>query len=662
MKSIKTKLIISFSILILIVAATLGFIIMKTVSSIIVSEAEETLELLVEEGRKLVESRVETQIELSEMIAAREELHTMDWTIQQPILINEVEKSDFLSMAIVYPDGTTYDHTGIVINLGDRDYVKSAFNGQPDISEISVARGTDELSMMYAVPMKKDGEVIGVLVTRASADFLSTATDDMGYGNTGYAYLINSKGVTIAHPNREMVLEQFNPIEAVKVDESYRPVAQLFEKILKDKKGISNYFFEGKDLYCAYTPIENTDWILVITANEEEVLDSLPILQRNIILPSLIILLVGILLAYIIGNATSRPIVSLAKYAEIIADLNVKEDVPDKLIKRKDEIGSLAETFKVVTDNLREFIIKISATSEQLASSSEELSAVSNQSTASVDEVARAIEEISNGVNEQAKDTENGVIKTEELNKVLEEELKGMQTIDSIMERLILLKDEGVNIISDLINKTNQSDEAIQTIYTSTIETNESSKRIGEVSSLIESIAKQTNLLALNSAIEAARAGEAGKGFAVVAGEIRSLAEQSTNAVHEINSMLQKLQEKSQNAVLIMQDVLTVIKDQVESVHATGDKFTSIAEEVEGVKSIMNKAMYIVGEMDKQKNELSAIMQNLAAIAQENAASSEEVASSVKEQTMAMAEINKATNALAQLAEELQESISKFKY
>lgn len=662
MKSIKTKLIISFSILILIVAATLGFIIMKTVSSIIVSEAEETLELLVEEGRKLVESRVETQIELSEMIAAREELHTMDWTIQQPILINEVEKSDFLSMAIVYPDGTTYDHTGIVINLGDRDYVKSAFNGQPDISEISVARGTDELSMMYAVPMKKDGEVIGVLVTRASADFLSTATDDMGYGNTGYAYLINSKGVTIAHPNREMVLEQFNPIEAVKVDEGYRPVAQLFEKILKDKKGISNYFFEGKDLYCAYTPIENTDWILVITANEEEVLDSLPILQRNIILPSLIILLVGILLAYIIGNATSRPIVSLAKHAEIIADLNVKEDVPDKLIKRKDEIGSLAETFKVVTDNLREFIIKISATSEQLASSSEELSAVSNQSTASVDEVARAIEEISNGVNEQAKDTENGVIKTEELNKVLEEELKGMQTIDSIMERLILLKDEGVNIINDLINKTNQSDEAIQTIYTSTIETNESSKRIGEVSSLIESIAKQTNLLALNSAIEAARAGEAGKGFAVVAGEIRSLAEQSTNAVHEINSMLQKLQEKSQNAVLIMQDVLTVIKDQVESVHATGDKFTSIAEEVEGVKSIMNKAMYIVGEMDKQKNELSAIMQNLAAIAQENAASSEEVASSVKEQTMAMAEINKATNALAQLAEELQESISKFKY
>jgi methyl-accepting chemotaxis protein len=662
MKSIKTKLIISFSILILIVAATLGFIIMKTVSSIIVSEAEETLELLVEEGRKLVESRVETQIELSEMIAAREELHTMDWTIQQPILINEVEKSDFLSMAIVYPDGTTYDHTGIVINLGDRDYVKSAFNGQPDISEISVARGTDELSMMYAVPMKKDGEVIGVLVTRASADFLSTATDDMGYGNTGYAYLINSKGVTIAHPNREMVLEQFNPIEAVKVDESYRPVAQLFEKILKDKKGISNYFFEGKDLYCAYTPIENTDWILVITANEEEVLDSLPILQRNIILPSLIILLVGILLAYIIGNATSRPIVSLAKHAEIIADLNVKEDVPDKLIKRKDEIGSLAKTFKVVTDNLREFIIKISATSEQLASSSEELSAVSNQSTASVDEVARAIEEISNGVNEQAKDTENGVIKTEELNKVLEEELKDMQTIDSIMERLILLKDEGVNIISDLINKTNQSDEAIQTIYTSTIETNESSKRIGEVSSLIESIAKQTNLLALNSAIEAARAGEAGKGFAVVAGEIRSLAEQSTNAVHEINSMLQKLQEKSQNAVLIMQDVLTVIKDQVESVHATGDKFTSIAEEVEGVKSIMNKAMYIVGEMDKQKNELSAIMQNLAAIAQENAASSEEVASSVKEQTMAMAEINKATNALAQLAEELQESISKFKY
>ena len=663
MKSIKTKLILYFSILIIVIASTLGIIIVKTVSNTVVSDAEDTLGLLVEEGRKLVESRVENQIRMAELAAAQEGLFEMDWTIQQPILIKEVEKSDFLSMAIVYPeDGTTYDYSGIVINLGDREYVQKAFKGEPAISEISVARGTGELSMMYAVPMKKDGEIIGVLVARASADFLSTATDDMGYGKDGYAFLINSKGTTIAHPNRDLVLEQFNPIEAAETEESYKPVARLIEKMLAEQKGVSTYSYEGRNLYCAFAPIKNTDWILTITANEEEILQSLPTLQRNIILPTIVILLISIVFAYIIGNSTTKPLVSLAAFAEKIADLNVKDNVPDKLINRKDEIGSLAKTFKVVTDNLRDFIIKISDTSQQLASSSEELSAISNQSANSADEVARTIEEISNCATEQARETENGVNKTEELKRIIEEELNDMEEINTVMERLILLKDEGVDIIKDLMDKTKQSDDAIETIYSSTVETNESSKKIGEASKLIESIAAQTNLLALNSAIEAARAGEAGKGFAVVAVEIRNLAEQSTKAVHEINSMLEKLQEKSQKAVHIMQAILTVIKEQVQSVHATGAKFQNISEEVEGVKTIINKSMFLVKEMDKQKTELSGIMHSLAAIAQENAASSEEVASNVKEQTESMAEINNATNDLARLAEDLRDSVTKFEY
>lgn len=662
MKSIKTKLIVYFSILILVIAATLGIIVMQTVKRTIVSDAEGTLELLAEEGRKLVESRVEIQVRMAEMVAAREDIANMDWEIQQPILIREVEKSEFLSMAIVYPDGTTYDYSGIIINLGDRDYVKKAFNGEVGISDISVARGTEELSMMYAVPIKKESEIVGVLVARAGADFLSTVTDDMGYGSVGYAYLINGSGKTIAHPDRERVFEQFNPIEAAAVEEEYRPLAQQFEKILEEQRGVSTYIFGGRNIYCAYAPIENTDWILTITADEGEILYSLPILQKNIILPTLILLVLGIVIAYIIGSSTTKPIISIAKFAEKIADLNVKEDVPKKLLHRKDEIGSLAKTFQFVNDNLREFIIKILGTSQQVASSSEELTAISNQSATSADEVARTIEEIAKSANEQAKDTENGVLKTDELNKIIEEDLKDMEEINTVMERLIILKDDGVENIKSLIDKTKQSDEAIKTIYTSTVETNESAEKISEASKLIENIAEQTNLLALNAAIEAARAGDAGRGFAIVAEEIRKLAEQSTNSVHEINAMLQRLQEKSQNAVDIMQGILTIIKEQVESVQVTESKFHSISGEVEDVKTIVNRSMASAKKMDKQKTELSDIMQSLAAIAEENAASSEEAAASVEEQTASMEEIHNASITLARLAEELQEGITKFKY
>ncbi|SET54370.1 methyl-accepting chemotaxis sensory transducer with Cache sensor, partial [Natronincola peptidivorans] len=530
MKSIKTKLIVYFSIVILGISATLGIITLQTVSRTIVSEAEETLELLVEDGRKLVGSRVEIQIRMAEMVAALEDIASMDWEIQQPILTRAIERSDFLSMAIVYPDGTTYDYAGVVINLGDRDYVQKAFSGEVGISNIIIARGTGELSMMYGIPIEKDGEIVGVLVARASADFLSTVTDDMGFGSSGYAYLINGEGTIIAYPDRERVLDQFNPIEAAVVEEDYRPVAQQFERMLEEQRGISTYSFEGNDLYCAYAPIENTDWILVITANEGDILDSLPILQRNIMLATLIILIISIILCYIISKGIAEPIINLTLIIERISKYDLSFDQNSKAMKyleKKDEIGSITRALGTMQKNFIALIQDISSTSQQVASSSEELTATSQQSSMAAEEVARTIEEIAKSANEQAKDTEGGVLKTDELSKIIEEDLEDMEQISKATKQLALLKNEGIETIKSLTEKTKNSNKAIETIYQSTVNTNESAERIGEASKLIEGIAEQTNLLALNAAIEAARAGEAGKGFAVVAEEIRKLAEQS---------------------------------------------------------------------------------------------------------------------------------------
>ncbi|QUH24604.1 methyl-accepting chemotaxis protein [Serpentinicella alkaliphila] len=518
------------------------------------------------------------------------------------------------------------------------------------------------LIVVYSVPIRYENSIVGVLVAVSDANFLSTISKDMGFGDSGYAYMMNGEGTIIAHPERDKVLNQFNPIKEVENDNSLKSLAEKFEKMLNNKEGIDNYTFQGNTIYSGYVPIKGTDWILAITTNEKEMLTALPALQKQIILYSIIVQLVSMVFCYFVGNSIANPVTGIIGYSKKIASLDIRENVPEEFISRKDEVGSLAKAFQSITDNLKKFLKEVEETAAQVASSSEELTATSQQSSTAAEEVARAIEEIAKSANDQAKDIEIGVAKTETLSNIIGEDLKDMELINSAMETLTDLKNDGVQIIKGLTNKTKNSNQAIQTIYEGTMETNESARKIGEASQLIRDIAEQTNLLALNAAIESARAGEAGKGFAVVADEIRKLAEQSTNSAREIDDMLKRLQDNSQNAVQIMEGVISVIKEQVESVVITESKFDGIAEQIESVKGTVLKSMNSVATMEKNKNELAGIMQNLAAIAEENAAGTEEVSASVEEQTASMEEIAQSSELLAQLAENMQNNISKFKY
>ncbi|SET83719.1 Cache domain-containing protein, partial [Natronincola peptidivorans] len=392
MKSIKTKLIVYFCILILVGSIGLGFMSITTASNAVTEEAEKALVMLAQEGAKLTESRIETPMTALEMLAGRQDIESMDFEEQQPVLQRQLERTGFLALGVVYPNGTTYYNDGTTAELGDREYVKRAFNGESNVSDIIISRVTNSAVLMYAVPIENNGRVVGVLIGRRDGSFLSDLTDDMGFGELGYAYMINTDGNVIAYPDRDRVMDQWNPIEESQQDETLKSMASFFQTMIGEKEGIGNYHFQGNSLYAGYAPIEGTNWIIGITANEEEVLAAVPRLQRNIAIISLIILIISVMSCLFIGNSITKPIISSIAYSKKIANLDMTEDMPEIFLKRKDEIGSLAMAFQTITDNLREFIKQISDTSQQVASSSEELTATSQQSSMAAEEVARTIE------------------------------------------------------------------------------------------------------------------------------------------------------------------------------------------------------------------------------------------------------------------------------
>jgi methyl-accepting chemotaxis protein len=661
MKSIKVKLVAYFSILILLSSFALGLISIQRASSSLKEEAESALSLIAYESARLTESRIETQIRTLGMIAGQIDIQSMDWVVQQPILVSQLENTNFLAMAVVQPDGTAYYSDGTTSQLGDRDYIKKAFSGEANVSDLLISKVTNGTVLMFAAPIESNGEVVGVLIGRGDGNALSEITNDTGYGENGYGYMINGSGTIVAHPDSEKVMNQYNPINEVKNDKSQKSVAMQFEKMIKEKTGVSTYFFEGNDLYAGYMPVDGTNWIMVINANKKDVLDAIPALQKTILILMAIIVAVSIGFIFIIGNSITNPIINAVKHIQNMANLDITNDVPDAYLKMKDETGKLGKAMQSLTDNLRGIVREINNSSEQVAAASEELTATSQQSATAAEEVTKTIEEIARGASEQAQNTEEGTSKSNLLGETIEKNINYAKQLNSASNKVAEVVDEGLIEVDQLLKITKESNEAASGIYDVILKTNESSNKIGQASSVIASIAEQTNLLALNAAIEAARAGEAGRGFSVVAEEIRKLAEQSSISTKSIDEIVNELQKNAQEAVKTMERVAIISKEQSNSVVVTKDKYVLISQAMKEAIMALEQLNVSEVEMDKMKNQIMDTLQNLSAIAEENSAATEEVTASMEEQAASIEEIAGASEGLSNLAQGLQTIISKFK-
>ena len=510
-----------FSVLILLSSVTIGFISIMNATRTISTEVENSLKNMATDRAEIIESRIEIEKRVLETIACSEGIQSMDWELQRAEIMRQVKGTNFIEMAISHPDGTTYAQDGAIVQLGDREYLRKALNGEPNVSDLTVTRAVNELNLLYAVPITKDGKVVATLTARADGNILSNLIEDTGFGDTGYSYMINDKGTMVAHPNKDLVLNQYNAIEKSKEDESFKDAAAISEVILNEKLGVSNYSFDGKNLYAGYAPVEGTNWIFVITADVDEILESIPTMTKGILISASIALLLSIAITYIIGILIANPIIEATRYSETLAIYDITQNISESFMSRKDEIGGLGKSMQNIAHNLRNMINEIRDSSEQVAAASEEMAATLQQSAISSEEISKTAQEIANGASDQALSTETGSSKAILLGEIIEKNLKYTRDLKTTSQKITDTISSGIKEIENLYQITEESNNASKAIQEVILKTNDSSIKIGQASSVIASIAEQTNLLALNAAIEAARAGEAGKGFAVVAEEIR---------------------------------------------------------------------------------------------------------------------------------------------
>ncbi len=327
---------------------------------------------------------------------------------------------------------------------------------------------------------------------------------------------------------------------------------------------------------------------------------------------ALVISAIGIILVSIIAlNYAFKPLLRLQM---VVSDLSHGSgDLTQRLeVKSQDEIGKISSSINQFIEQLRVLFIDISDSSQyikgaviKMMEQSHRHNKVLKAHVTETEHVISAIEELRITASSIAKSTANAA------------NLKDQTNSKANFSKEVVIEAESsvVKLASDITRMWG-------TINNMSHET----KEIGVVLQIIGDIAEQTNLLALNAAIEAARAGNQGRGFAVVADEVRSLAARTQHSTGQINVMLSKLQQASENAVKQMDSTRQSCKATSENTHRVMESLHIVTSSVSEINDLNTHMATSAEEQNQVTHEISKnleTIQNLIKQLSEDAAESE---------------------------------------
>ena len=380
--------------------------------------------------------------------------------------------------------------------------------------------------------------------------------------------------------------------------------------------------------------------------------------KTMILITSILLVGLAIMLTFILLSIKLKPLGALTESAKQLALGNLKfNSLP---VRSKDEVATLTKSFNSMSSQLREVLLTVNKASENLAASSEELSASTEQTNFVTQQVNKAIEEVVNGTSKQSQHIQESTIAIKEVLQGIQVIADSTSAVAASSEDTTLKSHLGEENINKAISQMKTIEGTVKETAESVLMLSVRSKEIEEIITTITNISGQTNLLALNAAIEAARAGENGKGFAVVADEVKKLAEESSRSAQQITDIIQSIQKDTLTAVNQMNEVTKNVLTGVTIIQHTGNSFAEILESAGDVSGKIQEISAVSAQIATSTEQVVNSFNTVNLIAKNTTTQTSNVSASAEEQLATMDEIASSTEALTQLALELNDQLTKF--
>ena len=504
-------------------------------------------------------------------------------------------------------DGTSYSSktNGIIENFNaktkQREWFLKGMSGQDKIITRPYLATTGDQVMSLAMPIYKQGKIVGVVALNILVEDLSKFTEHLTTNNK--IFVTREDGFILAAQSSSVVGKNiFNEIPSFKNRDTSRE--ESFE-----------YVYQNTEFLASAANIKGLGWSVWAWDKGSNVnQDSQDNLTETLITSLTLLLICASCVYYVVEVLVYRPIggepseieATVAKVAS--GDFTAINQQQGKAIGINAAVNDMVNELSTTIDMIRSSSNDLFKFAEGITTAADSVNSSSASQMEQLEQTSTAMNEMSVAVDEVAQNAHRA---SEAAMQAAQEAQSGNQTFDTVNISIVNLS-RGIEEVSDVINTVG-----------------EKTSSIGTVLDVIKDIADQTNLLALNAAIEAARAGEQGRGFAVVADEVRNLANRTQQSTNEIQEVIVSLQHEANNSMEMMltnreasdltmqnakkaQTSLHEISNSITVIEDMNTQIATATEEQTLVAGEINQSIVDVNDKARETHSLSASNQEKA--------------------------------------------------